>query len=377
MAIGPCGLVCAICRYYLECTCDGGRPAGWHPPRNDAASVCPIIGCTARRGVDYCPRDCAAFPCDAYDARFPYRARSFGSYGQGRGDWLEDSRRILGVPQPGEDVAGDSLRVFCLGKFRVLRGPAEIGDSEWGQARGPTRKIKALFAFLVHCGEFGVHKDTLLELLWPEQEDLERANANLYLAVYYLRRALEPDLEPYASSRYIHLENERYRFEPPGSYWSDADSFERFCLRARMLTKMQRTRQAAIYWTLAVNAYSGPYMAGISAAVDSGEGEAWYQSRRVHFQTLFLEALLAMGRTYYHLGAWERAMDCALQVLEVDGTDEVAHRLVMRCFLAQREPDLAIRHYRLCAAVLDQNLGCPPSPETDTLYQFARSRVGA
>ncbi len=79
------------------------------------------------------------------------------------------------------------LRVFCLGTFRVYRSLEEIEEDGWGRGKGPTLKIKALFAYLLSRKRRGARKDTLIDLLWPEQRDYAQASACFQLALHHPR----------------------------------------------------------------------------------------------------------------------------------------------------------------------------------------------
>jgi DNA-binding SARP family transcriptional activator len=59
----------------------------------------------------------------------------------------------------------------------------------------------------------------------------------------------------------------------------------------------------------------------------------------------------------------------AQRVLAVDPVWEDAYRVLMRAFVAQQNRPLALRTYERCMAVLDEEFGVEPLPETTTLYE--------
>ena len=171
MHIGACGNLCTTCRDFARGFCDGCARGDLCPPEKSRGSLCQILRCGAARRIPYCARDCVDFPCDLTATRFP-RYRS----------WMASEHLNLTVPDEGgsakplpppttsdiEQPDRASLRVFCLGTFRVFRALEEIAEDEWGRGKGPTLKIKALFACLMSRKKRGARKETLIELLWPE-----------------------------------------------------------------------------------------------------------------------------------------------------------------------------------------------------------------
>src|SRR5688572_18727945 len=100
-------------------------------------------------------------------------------------------------PRPAHD-----LRIQLLGGFQVSVGPRPVHDAEWR-----LRKTKSLVKLLALAPGHQLHREQLLELLWPDQ-DPEAATNNLHKAVHTARRALEPDLAPARPSGYLLLRDD-------------------------------------------------------------------------------------------------------------------------------------------------------------------------
>ncbi len=77
---GACGIHCGACRLQVLGVCHPcAAGIGEAKDAKMAAQVeklghaCPILACAAKRGVAYCPRDCADFPCEIHQGGpFPY-----------------------------------------------------------------------------------------------------------------------------------------------------------------------------------------------------------------------------------------------------------------------------------------------------------------
>ena len=91
------------------------------------------------------------------------------------------------------------LRVGLLGGFRVERIDIPRPVSGW-QRRTAKRLTKLLATHPRHA----LHREQILEILWPDVE-LESALNSFGKALYAARRAFEPDLLPRESSAYLQL----------------------------------------------------------------------------------------------------------------------------------------------------------------------------
>src|SRR6266568_4486740 len=99
-----------------------------------------------------------------------------------------------------------TLHIQTLGRFRVLRGDAPVGDKGWGTHRAKT----LLKVLLTHYGQ-PLTRDKIIEAIWPDVSP-EAATRALYTAVSDLRRVLEPTLAKPADSTFILSTDEGYRF---------------------------------------------------------------------------------------------------------------------------------------------------------------------
>src|SRR5262245_45386574 len=76
------------------------------------------------------------------------------------------------------------LRVFALGSLRIVRDAESIDPSTWVR-----KKSRTLFGFLLGSRPRGVHKEQLMELLWPGTDPRKSAHS-LQVVLSDLRKAL-------------------------------------------------------------------------------------------------------------------------------------------------------------------------------------------
>src|SRR2546423_1722726 len=111
------------------------------------------------------------------------------------------------------------LRLELLGGFR-----AERVGVEWPVAGWQRRTAKTLTKLLATCPRHTLHREQLLEILWPDVE-LDSALNSFGKALYAARRALEPELLPRESSAYLRLTDSMVALDTE-HVWIDADHFE-------------------------------------------------------------------------------------------------------------------------------------------------------
>ncbi len=372
MNMGPCGIACTVCRYYRRGLCEGCVRGDLCPPAKGLLNPCPILRCAATKNIPYCNRDCPKFPCIFYEHNSPRCWFPFNTHPQEVSPptfeiATSSPTRCKHLNTPDSDREG--LRVFCLGSFRVFRGLQEIQDHEWGQGKGPTQKIKTLFAYLLSCQRRGARKDTLIDFLWPNQNDRDRASDSFHLTLYCLRRALEPDLKSNTASNYIRYKRGRYRFDPLKAYWLDADDFEAYCHQAEIYERVGNIEMAIRHWGKAVEVYQGDYMAGIHPDFTLDRDLDWCISQRQYLRELYLNALLELAHYYCNNSETETCLKYAYQILEIDPCFEEVHQLAIRCLIKSNQIDCALRQYRTCEAELAAAESRIPSRHTRQLYQ--------
>src|SRR5947209_5773716 len=105
------------------------------------------------------------------------------------------------------------LRITLLGAFRVVAGGALIPDSAWR-----LRKAAALVKLLALAPAHALHREQLLDALWPDL-DPAAATRNLRYALHVARGVLEGP--PAGLPRALHLEGERVVLRPRGGLHVD------------------------------------------------------------------------------------------------------------------------------------------------------------
>ena len=221
-----------------------------------------------------------------------------------------------------------TCRLWLLGGFRAEVGGVAVAPEAWRHRRGAD-----LVKLLALAQGHRAHREQVADALWPDLEP-QAAGANLRKALHFARRALGGEEAVEARGPLLAL-------WPAGSLWVDAEAFE-------------DAASAAIR--------TGDPAAGAAAAELYGGDllpedlyEAWTGGPRDRLHRLFVRVLEVAGR-------WDR-------VVEVDPLDERAHRELIRASLEARDRQGAMRQFESLRAILAEQLGVGPDPESVRLYE--------
>src|SRR6188472_151674 len=92
---------------------------------------------------------------------------------------------------------GAHLRARLMGTSEISVDDRLLTGRDW-----PGRKARSLFLVLLASPGHQLHREEVLDLLWPELDPDAGANA-LSKALHAVRRTLEPDLRAAKRSRFI------------------------------------------------------------------------------------------------------------------------------------------------------------------------------
>jgi len=217
------------------------------------------------------------------------------------------------------------VRIRLLGGFGVDRDGAPVAAREWR-----LRKARTLVKLLALAPGRQLHRDVLLELLWPEREPASAAN-NLHQALHVARRVLGGDGPP---GDLLRLRDDVVILGPVEV---DVLEFER-------LAREGQSRAA-------VAAYTGDLL-------PEDRFEDWATERRDQLRSLFCTALVELDDP-----------DAAERALAIDYRHEGAVRVVMRHLAAAGRRSEALARYERLRDDLLADFGTDPDPETRRLYR--------
>ena len=238
-----------------------------------------------------------------------------------------------------------AVRVRLLGTFRVSVGSRTIEQDQWR-----LRKAASLVKLLAIAPTHRLHREHVMDLLWPELGKKAASN-NLRRVLHFARRTLDPA----KGSRYLASKDESLVLCPGGSLWVDVEAFEEAAVMAR------RTRDPAAYG-VAIELYAGQLL-------PDERYEEWAENRRQGLRGTLLSLLGELTGLYEERGEYGKAVETLRRALSEDPANEEAHARLMRFYaLSGRQGDALAQYERLKEA-LSGWLGTDPRPTTRALRQ--------
>ncbi|MFI5691781.1 BTAD domain-containing putative transcriptional regulator [Kribbella sp. NPDC051586] len=238
------------------------------------------------------------------------------------------------------------MRIRLLGGFAVDRGGRSVDPRVWR-----LRKARTLVKLLALTREQRLHRDVLLEALWPDRSPTSAVN-NLHQALHVARRALAGD-EP--SNGLLELRDDFVVLLADGLVDVDVRTFERLATQGRTSGDLADLRAA-------VAAYAGDLL-------PEDRFEDWAVRPREELRATFGNLLVDLADAAAAAGQEAEAFDALTRALAIDPLHEHGVRSLMRRHAATGRSSEALAQYERLRSDLRTAYGTDPDPETQRLYQ--------
>ena len=239
------------------------------------------------------------------------------------------------------------LAVRMLGPLQV-DGASRLGPRDFGGI-----KPRQLLEILLAARGRAVPKERLAELLWGDAQPRD-AFATLETYVSGLRRRLGQTAA--SSDGLVVTETGAYRFAVD-RVDLDLDRFDDLLARAEGAIGAARRRllETALDLVRADLLEDEPYA-------------TWLEDLRAEYRERVAQARLDAAEAAFADADFGAGLAHAQRVLAGDPLDERAHRLVMLSLYASGRRHAALQAFDRCRAVLRDELGVDPLPETHALH---------
>lgn len=246
------------------------------------------------------------------------------------------------------------VKVQTLGFFQVSRGPELISQKEWG------RDIAVqLFQFLVTMrNRRGLHKEQIIDRIWGDS-DQKSGEQNFKVALHGINKALEPGRKSRTEARYIIRQGLTYQISQT-DFWIDTEIIENLIALGNETCGTNPAIATKAYRAAHQN-YQGIYL-------PNRIYEDWTSEERERIQVLILGAITSLSELLIEENPME-SIRLSHKALEIDPTWEDAYRIQMEAYLKRGNRPMAIKTYRQCEKVLDEEYGIVPLPETRAVFQ--------
>jgi two-component SAPR family response regulator len=218
------------------------------------------------------------------------------------------------------------MYIECLGGLRVYIDHREIQPQEWSQStssRAGSRRVRDVFAYLVHSGRRGASRAELTEMM-----GLKRST-NLARTLTALRQTLAQSGGENFAAQALVIDGDRCALFPE-IYLTDVQLFEQtFDLASKTEDIHGLSMTIPLYQQL-LQLYGGLYMADVAWRHD------WPQERRDRLTSSFVIAAERLAEHAYISQQPQQCIDFCMRALEADPTADDVMVWLLRAFAQLR-----------------------------------------
>jgi DNA-binding SARP family transcriptional activator len=243
------------------------------------------------------------------------------------------------------------VQIRCFGRFELSRNGVAV--QHW-RRRSAERLLKLL---LVNGRR--VHRDVLLDLLWPDVPS-NSSIRGLRVTLHALRRAivqLAPERKPLDL---IRAEGDTYVLNTDG-LWIDSDAFDEHYSAGLRYERMHQVEQAVREYTAAEALYRDDFLV-------EDLYEDWTVLPREELKDKYLLILTRLSQ--FNMAAMD--LDGCIRrshaLLAKEPCREDAYQRLMQCYARLGQRGSAARWYQICERTLRQELDVAPSEETRRMF---------
>lgn len=253
--------------------------------------------------------------------------------------------------------------VFVAGLRIRLFGVLDICNGTRPAPRLPTRRAGTLLSFLILNRRTTHTRDSLAEMLWPDQRP-GAARHRLRTELWRLRRSLDASKPP-RSTAPLRISPSHVGWDPGSGSWLDVEEFEGVTASMPLEARHRLDGDERRRLERAVELYRGDLLEDVD--------EEWCLFERERLKHLLVSALNGLVGDCAAREEWAAAIEPCYRLLHQDPLLEPAHRKLMRCYFRLGNRPAAMRQFALCAKLLRTELQVAPMPETVSLYRRIRS----
>lgn len=224
--------------------------------------------------------------------------------------------------------------------------------------RGRSRKLPEILAYLLFVSrDRGCRWDELSTAIWPDLGP-ESASTRFHQSIKRLRDVILED------QNYILVQDDYYQINPAYAHWCDLLVFEKLFDRIASL-KPEESLELQLE---IIDLYQGEFLTGFDL-------EGWGRLYSTQCEARFLRTVKMASDQLLQTGQPWKALMVAKQGLNQDYFREDLHHNVLKAYGQLGLRSELHSHYEQMQEIFERELGDPPQPETDQLYQMLRGEA--
>lgn len=238
----------------------------------------------------------------------------------------------------------ENWQIQMFDEFTIADGNQKNWSLHWR-----TAKAQEIFFYLLHRRGKVVSKATLIELLWPDFE-YQKASAQLYTAVYHIRKTLQP----FGDRVLLQNTTDGYVLKLEGIYL-DVDEFERF-----LQSEMQLTHDTVSQYERMLKLFTGEYL--------EEHNYVWAEHERQRYQLQWIRMKLNLVHWYVKDQEFEKAFKHCESICRRYPLEEQAQFMLMKICDRMGNHFLVQSQYALLESIMTKELNEQPNPEIKKWY---------
>ncbi|HEY3335386.1 MAG TPA: BTAD domain-containing putative transcriptional regulator [Candidatus Limnocylindrales bacterium] len=239
-----------------------------------------------------------------------------------------------------------ALEIGALGRFRVARDGEPVAATAW-----QSKKARDLLKILVARRGRPATRETLFELLWPDEDPAPLAN-RLSVALATVRSVLDP-AKRFPADWFIGGDKQAVWLEL-GHVELDLEAFLGAAAEGLRLARNGDRAGAMAALEAAESRYGGEFL-------EEDPYEDWAVGVREEAQAAYISVTRLLAADAAATGDADGATRCYLRILERDGYDEAAHLGLVGALLAAGRHGEARRRYGIYSDRMDE-MGVEAAP---------------
>jgi len=223
-------------------------------------------------------------------------------------------------------------------------------------------KLWTLLEYLMAYRGKSVSQDELIDVLWPEDSEVDSPSNTLKTILYRVRSMLN-DLNYVDGKQIITYSRGAYTLNPAIPVEVDVDLFEKSCKSAgeQGITaeeKISLLRQA-------LTLYKGDFLPNSS-------NETWCVPIQAYYRSLYTNAVLETVAILSEQGRWGEILAVSEHAVNIDPYVEQFHQSLIQALVRTEQYQAAASHYHNVTNMFYTQLGVSPSEELTELYKLIR-----
>ena len=244
------------------------------------------------------------------------------------------------------------LRIYLTGRMCIESGELLLDERQFGG-----RQCRVALAYLICERDRPVPRSELADVLWPEA--MPRAWETAISALVSRMRRMFRDLPP-AGACSILSSSGCYELRLPGGTWIDLEAGTAAIHEAESALRYGTPKQAWGPANVAATIARRPFL--------PGQDGAWVDRQRGKLHAQLVRALDSLSDVWSANGEFALAVQAATEAVALEPFRETSWNRLMRAHAATGNRAEALRAFEQCRALLTEELGTEPSPETEAVY---------